>query len=99
MAILEVSGISKRFHKTEVLKDISFSMEKGDVLVCFTDGLNESKDTYQNEFGRERIHKAIMVSPQEESSKILNNILNAQKIFSYNNLLEDDLTIMVLKKL
>ena len=32
MAILEVSGISKRFHKTEVLKDISFSMEKGQAL-------------------------------------------------------------------
>lgn len=88
-----MNGISVNF------LDINLKMEKGDVLVCFTDGLNESKDTYQNEFGRERIHKAIMVSPQEESSKILNNILNAQKIFSYNNLLEDDLTIMVLKKL
>ena len=32
MAILEVSGISKRFHKTEVLTDISFSMEKGQAL-------------------------------------------------------------------
>ena len=32
MAILEVSGISKRFHQTEVLTDISFSMEKGQAL-------------------------------------------------------------------
>lgn len=32
MAILEVNGISKRFHKTEVLTDISFSMEKGQAL-------------------------------------------------------------------
>lgn len=32
MAILEVKGIQKRFGKTDVLKDISFSMEKGDVL-------------------------------------------------------------------
>ena len=32
MAILEVNNIHKSFGNTEVLKDISFSMEKGDVL-------------------------------------------------------------------
>lgn len=32
MAILEVKNIKKSFDNTEVLKDISFSMEKGDVL-------------------------------------------------------------------
>ena len=32
MAILEVEHISKNFEDTEVLKDISFSLEKGEVL-------------------------------------------------------------------
>lgn len=32
MAILEVSNIKKSFGKTEVLKDISFTLEKGNVL-------------------------------------------------------------------
>jgi len=32
MALLEVSGIFKRFGKTEVLKGIDFTMEKGEVL-------------------------------------------------------------------
>ena len=32
MAILEVEGIKKRFHETEVLKGIDFSLEKGGVL-------------------------------------------------------------------
>ena len=32
MAILEVKNIEKRFGKTEVLKDISFALEKGEVL-------------------------------------------------------------------
>ena len=32
MAILEVQHISKSFGNTEVLKDISFSLEKGKVL-------------------------------------------------------------------
>ena len=31
MAILEVKNIEKVFGKTEVLKDISFSLEKGEV--------------------------------------------------------------------
>ena len=32
MALLEVNGIYKRFGKTEVLKGIDFSMNKGEVL-------------------------------------------------------------------
>ncbi len=32
MSLLEVKGISKKFGKTEVLKDVSFSLEKGEVL-------------------------------------------------------------------
>ena len=32
MAILEVEHISKNFEDTEVLKDIGFSLEKGEVL-------------------------------------------------------------------
>ncbi len=32
MSVLEVSNIKKNFGKTEVLKDISFSLEKGEVL-------------------------------------------------------------------
>ena len=32
MAILEIKNIRKSFGKTEVLKDVSFSMEKGEVV-------------------------------------------------------------------
>ena len=32
MALLEVSGISKRFDDTDVLKNISFTVEKGQAL-------------------------------------------------------------------
>ena len=32
MSLLEVKGISKSFGKTKVLKDVSFSLEKGEVL-------------------------------------------------------------------
>ena len=33
MAILEVKNVKKAFGKTQVLKDVSFSLEKGEVLV------------------------------------------------------------------
>ena len=32
MAILEIKNLKKSFGKTEVLKDISFSMEKGEAV-------------------------------------------------------------------
>ena len=33
MAILEVKNIHKSFGRTEVLKDVSFSLEKGEILL------------------------------------------------------------------
>ena len=39
MAILEVEHIKKKFGKTDVLKDISFSLEQGEVEL---DGVIES---------------------------------------------------------
>ena len=32
MSLLDVQNISKSFGKTKVLKDVSFSLEKGEVL-------------------------------------------------------------------
>ena len=37
MAILEVTHIGKHFGRTNVLKDVSFSMEEGTALAIFCD--------------------------------------------------------------
>ena len=60
MSVLEVKNIKKNFGKTEVLKGISFSLEKGEVLSiigssgsgkttllrCLTSGLYFSPSTF-----------------------------------------------------
>ena len=57
MAILQVKDLFKSFGKTEVLKDINFTLEKGEVLgmigsfalaftVSFTGALPSSKFTF-----------------------------------------------------
>ena len=38
MSVLEINNIKKSFGKTEVLKGISFSLNKGEVLSIFVDG-------------------------------------------------------------
>ena len=79
MAILEVEHISKNFEDTEVLKDISFSLEKGEVLsiigssgsgkTTFLRCLNflEQPDTGVNRVNGETLFDASVRQSQQEA--------------------------------
>ena len=66
MAILEVNDIKKNFGGTEVLKGISFSLEKGEVLRVIK-GLKSSDSTmivvtHEMEFARDVADKIIFMA-------------------------------------
>ena len=47
MAILEIKNLMKSFDKTEVLKDVSFSMEPGEVVsVIGSSGSGKTTSTF-----------------------------------------------------
>ena len=73
MAILEIKNLKKTFGKTEVLKDISFSMEKGEV-VSILGSSGSGKTTFL---------RCINFLEKADSGKI---ILNGDEIFSGENL-------------
>ena len=58
MALLEVKNIKKDFGKTKVLKDVSFSLEKGQVLAIIGSsgtGIGRSKKEAEQEAAREAL--------------------------------------------
>ncbi len=77
MSILEVKNIQKSFDKTEVLKDISFSLQKGEVLSII--GSSGS--------GKTTLLRCLNFLETTDSGKI---IVDDDVLFDGNNKLSDD---------
>lgn len=78
--------------------DIDLKIEKDDILICFTDGLIEAKNEYGSTFDKKAIYQILKDYHSKSSEEILNILLSVQKEFIGSKPIEDDLTIMILKK-
>lgn len=74
------------------------SINSGDVLVMYTDGVIEQNDSDQLEFGEDRLISTVTNSINESTDFILNSILNSVENFGYGMKQFDDQTLIILKK-
>lgn len=77
---------------------IKFEMRKGDVLVVFTDGLLESANENHEQFGRERINEIVRKNYNHSAKEINLEIVNNLNDFMGGVLRDDDITVIVLKR-
>ncbi|PWN08030.1 hypothetical protein DDZ15_01420 [Rhodohalobacter mucosus] len=76
---------------------VEVSLEEGDLIVCYTDGVNEAMNPAQDEeYGEERLMSCIRENRDYPSEEILNRIEMDVKEFS-NDILFDDLTLVIIK--
>lgn len=87
-----ISGIDVSF------ADLDFVMEEGDILLCFTDGLNEAKNIHNEDFGRKNIMDVLCSCAEKTSQEILNELMKTQRDFVGQATVDDDVTVLVLKR-
>jgi phosphoserine phosphatase RsbU/P len=76
--------------------DIPFN--SGDLLVCYTDGVNEAMNSMGEEYGEERLKRLILQNRDQDSETILNAIVRDVESFSGSGkVLDDDLTLLVIR--
>ena len=75
-------------------QESTVSIEAGDRLVLFTDGLSEAANDSGEEFGEERIIASLKKTGGLGAEEIRTAILNAVDDFS-GGYLEDDATMMI----
>lgn len=82
-----------------------FTMESGDVLVLYSDGVIEAKDNFSDQFGINRVEEIIMKykdsTPKEIREKIYDSVkLHAERgdILHHKGNFADDITMVILKK-
>ena len=79
-------------------RDSSFTMDKDDVLVCFTDGLTEAADLKHEIFGKERIMEILREHHTKNAHKIVDELAYAVRFFVAEADRKDDITIIVMKR-
>lgn len=74
------------------------SMESGDILVLFTDGVVEATNRQNDFYGDKRLHRKIKGSVNMSSDQILTRLIEDLRTFGDGMSLHDDMTILIIKK-
>ncbi|MBR5645269.1 MAG: serine/threonine-protein phosphatase [Treponema sp.] len=90
--MIGIEGLNVSFSPTV------FKMNKNDILICFTDGITETKNERNMEFGTNKIKKIVCDNADLSSHKILEKIEKSFRNFSDIDHLKDDTTLIVLKR-
>ena len=72
-------------------------MHSGDIVLMYTDGLAEARNSLNEEFGQERIKSLLENHQLKSSSEFLSILKDEVKMFSKGSS-HDDLTLIVLKR-
>lgn len=95
------SGIAIGLDHSELfdqnLEEISFQLEKDDLLLFYTDGAIEARNKYLEEFGNARLNEIIKNSIDHSSQKIIQKIVEELTVFSKDYPQHDDITLLAIK--
>lgn len=72
-------------------------LQKGDVVVLYTDGVSEALNEVEEEYGEERLEACLVKNANLNAHGIMNAVLDDVKAFTAGQY-SDDITMVVLKK-
>jgi len=92
------AGIDRGNVFRRVVKDFRFTMEPGDILTLYTDGLIEATNPSGDEFGIEGLTKLISGSADKSPREIVDFVEESVSAFSDGSVQNDDITLIAVKK-
>ncbi|MGE0885965.1 MAG: PP2C family protein-serine/threonine phosphatase [Blastocatellales bacterium] len=78
-------------------EDVELTIESGDVLIAFTDGLIEAHNPQGEEFGEQRVIDLVAQNSHLCAAEIEREILTAVREWTRDSEQEDDLTLVIFK--
>lgn len=93
---LETGGMVVGMIEDATFEEETVQLERGDILVAFSDGITEARDQEGEEFGEERLLSCVSAHRQLSPSDLLQTLFEEVQHFSASGVQTDDLTILVL---
>ena len=81
----------------EKYESAQFTLQKGDRILLYTDGLSEARDLADREYGAGRIHSLLSDSGQLPAASVVGRLLEDVRTFASGTRIADDLTIMAIE--
>jgi phosphoserine phosphatase RsbU/P len=75
----------------------TLTLEPGDLLVMFSDGVIEAFNAAGEEFGEERLRTCLDADPQRSPAELLERLLSSVRSFASGASQYDDVTALVLR--
>ncbi|MEP6782322.1 MAG: SpoIIE family protein phosphatase [Acidobacteriota bacterium] len=95
---LSASGPALGLIEAATFGSHSMTLTPGNVLVAYTDGVSEARNSADDEFGEGRLIEVIEGCRDEAAAQICARVLDAIREFRGTQQDQDDVTIMVVKK-
>jgi len=99
IVMLAAKGVALGVMSDIALEEKEVSLREGDIAILFTDGVTESINRKQEQFGQERLVKLIAESHTLSAQEIIKKIEREVTAFSEGQSQFDDLTLMAVKVL
>jgi len=98
VVFLREGGLPLGIMEDSVYDERPVSLQSGDLIFFYTDGVTEAPDKTGREYGEERIIRILQANRNLPARKIHQKIYNDVKAFASPDHIYDDLTMIVLKK-
>lgn len=95
---LTTKGIVLGLFEDITIAQASVTLDPGDVVVFYTDGLTEASNAHLEEFGEARLQAVIRQHATESADQLQTAILAAVEVFVGDAPQFDDLTLLVVKR-
>ncbi|MCP4536691.1 MAG: SpoIIE family protein phosphatase [Chloroflexi bacterium] len=99
----EVEQIESKVMPVGILAGINFPepesvlLDRGDVLLLYTDGAIDGRNGQDEMFNRQRLQEALVANAQQSAKEIVTCVYDTIREFCEDEALDDDLTLVVVK--
>jgi sigma-B regulation protein RsbU (phosphoserine phosphatase) len=97
-ARLAVGGLILGCLETFSYREESFDFRRGDALLVFSDGISESTNANDEEFGEDRIGRILIDNRDLPAAEIINAVIRSVREYSGESAQMDDMTLLIIKR-
>lgn len=95
---LEVNGMVVGAFDFATYDESRVTMAAGDLLVFFTDGISEAENEYEEMFGEDRLTEMAVKNGHLDDVKLAETIIHAVKSWTGGGELQDDMTLLLMRR-